>query len=593
MTHIIVTQTRPIPMPRQSGLLERKGRFYLNMRVPKDLRSLYGKKEIIRKSLDTSDRGEAISRVRFEAFKLDSEFEAKRRELKNAQPPPAVLTIDDREAHALVCRWFIKQEKLSQDWWEKEGSKFEETDTEETLENLRTDEVVYSGGNKHYRAADGSGDLDSFLKSVGMDCPKGSPAYGKLTSLFTKARLENVRRTMARVTHQTVSSREPLFRDVFAHTEVRPVPQTVTVGKMVERFLKALTDAKRTGKTLHTYAVPCRLLKEELGEKTPVASITKERMEELFGLLRKAPSNVTKRYRGLSLKQAIAMADKKGDSNRLAAKTLENYYINIGAIFNFAVEEELISKNPAKGRLMRASFVGDDSPKPKALFTIEELNRLFRDPLFTHNGDKLKRRRKPENKILNQGRAWLPLLSLFHGFRCNEVAQLYTEDVKTEGGISFIEIREEREDGSKSDKRIKTKQSKRRVPIHAEVLKIGFLDFVKQRRTAPSNPRLFPDLSRSATGYFSDPFGKWFARFIDKAVGEQCKGTFHSFRHQFRDAMREAKVPTEIAERLCGWELVKHSAEREYGRGPSLKLLRQQMQKVKYPKLNLEHLYVK
>jgi hypothetical protein len=65
-------------MPRQSYLLERNGRFYLNMRVPKDLRSAYRNEEIIRKSLHTSDRREAISLVRFEAFKLDSEFEAKR-----------------------------------------------------------------------------------------------------------------------------------------------------------------------------------------------------------------------------------------------------------------------------------------------------------------------------------------------------------------------------------------------------------------------------------------------------------------------------------------------------------------------------------
>ncbi len=82
MSHITVTQSQPIPMPRQSGLLERRGRFYLNMRVPKELRSLYGKKEVIRKSLNASDRSEAISRVRYEAFKLDAEFKAKERELK-------------------------------------------------------------------------------------------------------------------------------------------------------------------------------------------------------------------------------------------------------------------------------------------------------------------------------------------------------------------------------------------------------------------------------------------------------------------------------------------------------------------------------
>ena len=313
-------------MPKHSGLLQRKGRFYLNVRVPKDLRSLYGQKDIIRKSLDTSDPREAISRVRFEAYKLDSKFEAKRRELKSVESPPTIRTITDREAHEMVFRWFIQLEKTSEDWWDREGSTFDESDTELALDNLRTDEVVYSGGNKDYRADEATVDLDVFLKSTGIECPKDSPAYQKLLPFFTKARLENVRRTIARVSHQTVTAREPLFREIFAHTEPPAGRKPVTVGEMVTRFLKALTDAKRSGGTLRTYEVPCRLLKEVLGEKTPVVSVTKEQVGHLFDLLRKAPSNATKRYRGLSLERAVAMADKNGDPLRLGAKTLENYY---------------------------------------------------------------------------------------------------------------------------------------------------------------------------------------------------------------------------------------------------------------------------
>jgi hypothetical protein len=227
MSYNTVTHSRPIPMPRQSGLLERNGRFYLNMRVPKDLRALYGKKEIIRKSLDTSDRAEAISRVRFEAYKLDSEFEAKRRELKQVSISAPVLALNDREAHELVFRWFIDQEKVSQDWWDREGSKFDEVDTELALDNLRIDEAVFTGGTKAYPAKDGSDDLDAFLKTEGLECPKDSPAYQKLKTLFTKALLENVRRNIERVTHQTITPREPLFRDTFAHTPRRALSPAV------------------------------------------------------------------------------------------------------------------------------------------------------------------------------------------------------------------------------------------------------------------------------------------------------------------------------------------------------------------------------
>jgi hypothetical protein len=80
---------------------------------------------------------------------------------------------------------------------------------------------------------------------------------------------------------------------------------------------------------------------------------------------------------------------------------------------------------------------------------------------------------------------------------------------------------------------------------------------------------------------------------VQTTVGEQCKATFHSFRHQFRDALTEAGVPIPDVERLGGWELMNHSSERDYGHGPSLKRLRQQIQKVRFPKLDLSHLYSK
>ena len=124
MSHNTDTQGRLIPMPRQSGLLLRGGRYYLNMRVPTELRPLYGKREIVRKSLGTSDYRAAVGKVRFEAFKLDAEFEAKRRELESAERasalPSAVCELSEREAHEMVMRFFVSREKLAEEWCENE-----------------------------------------------------------------------------------------------------------------------------------------------------------------------------------------------------------------------------------------------------------------------------------------------------------------------------------------------------------------------------------------------------------------------------------------------------------------------------------------
>ena len=106
MAHPTDTPACP-PMPRHTHLLRRGSRYYLNVKVPLDLRPSYAK-ELIRKALHTSDPHEARRRVQFEAFRLDSEFEAKRRELLSAKrgerQTPSPLKISDRE---MACPRFL------------------------------------------------------------------------------------------------------------------------------------------------------------------------------------------------------------------------------------------------------------------------------------------------------------------------------------------------------------------------------------------------------------------------------------------------------------------------------------------------------
>jgi integrase len=296
------------------------------------------------------------------------------------------------------------------------------------------------------------------------------------------------------------------------------------------------------------------------------------------------------------LREAIAEANRRGDVERLNPKTLENYFNNIVTILNFAVEKRLTSHNPARGRWLRQSFKRQ-APSRKTLFTTEELNKLFRAALYTGCKDDETGYALAGPNHPRRGRFWVPLLSLFQGLRCNEAAQLYTEDVKERGGIHYLAIREEREDGSKCDKRLKTKQSERDVPIHPELIRIGFLEFVAARRKDRTSPRLFPELSAGSTGYFSNAFSKWFARFVESALGRSTEATFHSFRHQFRDATRAARLSVESVARLAGWETSDPNQQRQvfqYGGGEELlRVLAEDIAKVEYPGLNLSHLYTR
>ena len=143
-------------------------------------------------------------------------------------------------------------------------------------------------------------------------------------------------------------------------------------------------------------------------------------------------------------------------------------------------------------------------------------------------------RKSPHAGVAFGGHCW----RFSTGCAATKPAKSTREDVKTWEGITFISIREEREDGSKCDKKLKTKQSKREVPLHPEFMRLGFLEFVEVRRCDASSPRLFPELTPGHKGYFSDAFSKWFARFV--------KDTPRQWMHH-QSQIRRAKLPLFIA----------------------------------------------
>jgi integrase len=144
-----------------------------------------------------------------------------------------------------------------------------------------------------------------------------------------------------------------------------------------------------------------------------------------------------------------------------------------------------------------------------------------------------------------------------------------------------------------NDKRLKTSNSERIIPVHPRLAEFGFIQFVDVQRLSPQK-KLFPELLISTTGYYSDPFSKWFARFLKKVQANRAKTCFHSFRHCFRDALREARVDNDLAHSLGGWARNSvhygNDTAEAYGRGFSVSALFSALRKIDYPFLDLSHL---
>jgi integrase len=118
--------------------------------------------------------------------------------------------------------------------------------------------------------------------------------------------------------------------------------------------------------------------------------------------------------------------------------------------------------------------------------------------------------------------------------------------------------------------KLKTGNAEREVPIHPELVKLGFLEWVEERRRSGAE-LLFDDVPESKHGYRSDTFTKRFASFlrtINLPNDRRPKLCFHSFRHTFKDALNETGASEEIKDEICGWSRSKRTGRR-YGSGLS------------------------
>jgi integrase len=115
-----------------------------------------------------------------------------------------------------------------------------------------------------------------------------------------------------------------------------------------------------------------------------------------------------------------------------------------------------------------------------------ELNRIFSQPLFVGSMDDVEERGylKPGPHQIRDDRFWIPLMLLLSGARSSEIVGLGSEEVFIDCAtphfvLDFTEVR-----------RLKNAPSRRLVPIHSYLIKLGFLDFVAERKKGGG--RLFP-----------------------------------------------------------------------------------------------------
>jgi integrase len=564
-------------MGLETRLVRRKtGTYSFRAWVPPELREVIpggrsGQKWI---ALGTSERAEAVRRARLKSVEFDQELEAARRRLSGAVDP-----ISQAEADRLAAAWLSKLLK--------EDEKNREQGVPSDCFERMVEAAEYVAPLVAKELATGSMDtiwmeVEGVLRANGLTAPEGSEDWRRLGFAMLKAQKRWADAMLQRNQGEVVDTPAP--------PTAASVPRSCTVEELITAYLADPTRSRTAG-TLKTYQTVFRAMRELLGPDTPVDSVHRVDCERIRNVVMRLPRNATQRFPKLSLEDAAKVADAE-KLERLGVAAVNNYLHNLSALFKWGVKNWRVVRNPAEGLALPDDRDQRDLRQP---FNTAQLQAIFNSPLYTGCQDDEEGYAKPGPNVIRRGRFWVPLMSLWTGMRLGECCQLRVEDVTELEGVPVILIDDAGEPGADEadKKRVKTEAGKRFVPVHPELQRIGFLEFAARMR-AKGERRLFPELKPDALGYLSGPFSKWFndkRRFLGKLDMAVTGVSFHSFRHNYRDALREAEISLERVRALGGWRRDSVGEEAIYGKGLKAATLYREIEKVRYVELNLTHLH--
>ena len=302
----------------------------------------------------------------------------------------------------------------------------------------------------------------------------------------------------------------------------------------------------------------------------------------VMGILKVLPRNARKRWRDVSLRDVAREAVVSG-REAMSAANVNEHMNKLSTVLNWGIREDLCLTNPAKG--LRLPQVQSAKDRRRA-FNGDQLLRIFDAPLYRGCVDDERGYAVTGDQRPRRSRFWVPLLGLFAGLRLNEACQLLIDDIRDDRGVLCIHISA---DGDA--KVLKTAASSRVVPVHPELIAIGLSDYVELARST-GQVRLFDEIKLDSFGMHSGRFSRWFARFLVTCGAAAPRTCFHSFRHSFRDALRNGGVEREVALALGGWTTPSGFATvgDAYGSGFDPRVLLKEVEKVRYPDLDLTHL---
>lgn len=536
----------------------RKYSYVVRKRVPADLVSILGKKEVIR-SLHTLNPEEAKRKGRKEAGAIDQMFDEARQG----------VDLTPQQVTQLANHWLASA--LDEDAEAREEGERKVVYVEDAAEAEVTREWPTEAAREELAIGDPGTvafEVEEILQSAGVH--NATPqTRRRLSMALLRASVVLQERTAERNQGIWREDTQGFVQAPAPLSPVRPIVARPATTRVTEDnpLLSAVLDRwmaerKPPPRTRIEWNTQHRRFREVVGEDLPVQAITSGHIRAFKDALLRLPNKMPAKLSALPVPEILANVGDDPEVPRLSVEAVNKGLNAISSVLSFAKRNGYLENNPASG--IRAEKPAGDQER-RLPYEAADLELIFGSEVF---------RDAPADPRKRNADYWLPLLALYTGARLEELGQALVTDVREEAGHPYLDI-----NTADENKRVKTKGSRRKVPLHPEVIKAGFLEYVAGLREGGER-QLFPDLKRDNRGRMTALWSKWWGRYARSIGITDRRKVFHSFRHTFKDACRRADIPEPIHDALTGHS--SPSVGRGYGLGYPVEVLAAAVAKIRY-----------
>jgi len=624
---------------RYPRLKKRGSTYYCRVKVPARLRSIIGKREIVR-SLETREHAEAVRKLPAASAEANRMLDWARAQLEGVSAGAMVSLTPAQVADLLrLDRWkllredeilrtigvdfAVRQKQIESietlsrsilargvvaDHYEPEDGTMQALPAsldldpamvaiDEMQKHLASDresdpslEELFARENEVDQRAEYEQNVVDLLKGGGLEAININEwSYKEFVMAFAKARVESSAMLQARQRGEIVNT-PPDPRGF------ESVLESAADDRLRMVYSKYAEEKRLPTTSILEYDRAIRRFTDLFGDVS-AKDITRPMIRRFKQCLNEMPAHQPKADRELSVPALLKkLKENPIEGPRLGPASINKQIGAISAILTWADDNGYFDgvkdwQNPAYR--IRVETDSDDGPI-RLPMNPSDLKKLFQSPIYSG--------KRPKGGA-GEAAYWLPALALFTGARLEELGQLQTDDIQEHEGIPYISINtldQRKKDARKArrtkkgqkprpliidgEKRTKSEAGKRPIPIHRELIRLGFLRYVeamRKQKTVWLFPDLKPDVKGKRTGNFSKWWGRWTEAF---ELDYRDLKVFHSFRHSMKDALREITEDEELRDDILG-QNGRGGVGRDYGLGHALRKRNEAIQRVSFPGL--------